>query len=302
MPGIYLYSDRTDLAAELIGFARRSDKETTLLTIDEKTALEMKNSGAGKIILLHSDNALIENYARPIAELLQKETAELFAVGSTPRGRDLAARVAGYLNCAMVSDACSITLERGQVIAERMIFGGTVQQTEILEGLCVLTIPAGKFATVTGDSDIVSIAVQADRRVILKETTPIIKGEVDISVAEKIVCVGMAMDKEEDLQMARDLAEVIGAEIACTRGIAEERHWLPVESYIGISGATIRPRLYISLGVSGQIQHVIGMRDSQIVVAINNNDQAPIFNSADYGIVGDIYEIVPLLTRELQSQ
>ena len=143
--------------------------------------------------------------------------------------------------------------------------------------------------------------LKADTRVSIVETAPIVKEGVDLNKAEKVVCVGMALDKEEDLQIARDLAAVLGAELGCTRSIAEERHWLPVESYIGISGAVIKPRLYISMGVSGQIQHVYGIRDANLIVAIDINEKAPIFKAADYGIVGDLYEVVPLLTEALKK-
>ncbi|NLB18626.1 MAG: electron transfer flavoprotein subunit alpha/FixB family protein [Syntrophomonadaceae bacterium] len=182
-----------------------------------------------------------------------------------------------------------------------MMYGGMVQQKEILNGFGVVTVPAGKFYSVTGNAEVISMNVQADRRVSLVETAPIVRQGVDLTQADKVVCVGMGLDKEEDLQMARDLAEAIGAEIACTRGMAEERHWLPVELYIGISGAVIKPKLYISLGVSGQIQHVFGIRDSQIIVGIDANERAPIFKAADYGIIGDLYEVVPLLTEALKK-
>ena len=99
--------------------------------------------------------------------------------------------------------------------------------------------------------------------------------------------------------MAEEFAAAIGAELGCTRSIAEELHWLPNEVYIGISGQTIRPELYLAIGISGQIQHVAGIRDAGTVVAIDKNENAPIFKAADYGIVGDLYEILPLLTKAI---
>ena len=116
-----------------------------------------------------------------------------------------------------------------------------------------------------------------------------------------MVCVGLGVEKEEDMQMIRDLAAVLNAEIGCTRGIAEEKHWLPHEQYIGISGAVIKPQLCLSIGISGQVQHTIGIRDSKVIVAVNNNEKAPIFKTSDYGIVGDLYEVVPLLIEELKK-
>ncbi|OPX94712.1 MAG: Acryloyl-CoA reductase electron transfer subunit beta [Pelotomaculum sp. PtaB.Bin104] len=299
MAGIYIYSDKKDLAAELAGFAKGTGKEAIVLTFDEKAAEELKDIGASKVYVLKGDSPLAENYGKAIADLLVKEGAEMFIAGATVRGRDLAARVAGYLDCAMVSDVSALNYIGGKLLTERMMYGGAVVQSEVLEGLCVVTVSAGKFEAVSGSAEIEEISIPADNRVSLIETAPIVKQGADLQTAEKVVCVGMAMDKEGDLQMARDLAEAIGAEIGCTRGIAEERHWLPVESYIGISGAIIKPKLYISMGVSGQIQHVFGIRDSQTIVAIDTNEKAPIFKAADYGVVGDMYEVVPLLIKEL---
>jgi electron transfer flavoprotein alpha subunit len=300
MAGVYIYSDKQDLAAELVSFAKGSGKEAIILTFDEKAAEGIKNVGADKVYILKGDSPLAENYGKAIADLLRKEDAELFTVGSTARGRDIAARVAGYLDCAMVSDISSVSFAGGKLSTERMMYGGAVVQNEIIAGLCVVTVPAGKFEVISSSTaEIVTVDVEADNRVSLVETAPIVKQGADLSVAEKVICVGMAIDKAEDLQMAKDLADAIGGEIGCTRGIAEERHWLPVESYIGISGAVIKPKLYISMGVSGQIQHVFGIRDSQIIVAIDTNEKAPIFKAADYGIVGDMYEVVPLLTKAL---
>lgn len=301
MAGIFIYSDQTDIAREIIGLARLSGKTAVVLTWGEKDAQSLQNAGADKIIAIKGPSEMIENYARAIAEFLKNEAAELFAVGATPRGRDLAARVAGYLDCAMVSDIASAGFDGGQLICTRMMYGGAVQQTEILTGLSVITVPAGKYEPVQGEASIESLELSADNRVVSVATAPIVKEGVDLSKADKVVCVGMALDKAEDLQIARNLADVIGAELGCTRSIAEERHWLPVASYIGISGAVIKPKLYISMGVSGQIQHVYGIRDAGLIVAIDTNERAPIFKAADYGIVGDLYQVVPLLTEALKK-
>ncbi|HCF49068.1 MAG TPA: electron transfer flavoprotein subunit alpha/FixB family protein [Syntrophomonas sp.] len=301
MAGVYIYSDKTDIAQEIIGFARAAGKEAILLTLSEKDAQALQNSGADKIYVIDGKSELIENYSKAIADLLTKANAEFFAVGATPRGRDLAARVAGYLDCAMVSDVSSIEYSGQNLQCVRMMYGGAVQQNEVLSGLSVVTVSAGKFETVKGEAAIQTLELEADTRVTVVETAPVVKVGVDLGKADKVVCVGMALDKVEDLQIARDLAEAVGAELGCTRSIAEERHWLPVESYIGISGAVIKPRLYMSMGVSGQIQHVYGIRDAQLIVAIDINEKAPIFKAADYGIVGDLYEVVPLLTEALKK-
>jgi electron transfer flavoprotein alpha subunit len=131
--------------------------------------------------------------------------------------------------------------------------------------------------------------------------TPKASESVDITEAKTIVCVGRGVAKQEDVAMARELASLVEGEVACSRPVAEELHWLPEEVYLGISGNTVRPGLYIGLGVSGQIQHVTGIRDSKVIVAINKDENAPIFDAADYGIVGDLYQALPVLVQELKS-
>jgi electron transfer flavoprotein alpha subunit len=116
-----------------------------------------------------------------------------------------------------------------------------------------------------------------------------------------VVCVGRGVAKQEDLALVKELAKVLGGEVACSRPIAEEMHWLPEEVYLGISGKKVKPDLYVGIGVSGQIQHVTGIRDSKVIFAINRDENAPIFEAADYGIVGDLYQVVPKLIQELTS-
>lgn len=300
MAGIYIYSDKKDLAAELIGFAKGAGREAVVLTLDEETANALQNSGADRICLIKGSSPLIENYAKAMAEFLAANQAELFAVGATSRGRDLAARVAGYLDCGMLSDVSTVNYMDNKLTGTRMMYGGAVIQNEEIDGFSVVTIPAGKFEPVTGPSPIITVELAADTRVSLVETAASGKQGTDLAAADKVVCIGMGMDKKEDMQLAFELADALGAEIACTRGIAEERHWLPLQQYIGISGAVIKPKLYISMGVSGQIQHIFGIRDAQIIAAVDTNEKAPIFKAADYGIVGDMYEVVPALIEALK--
>lgn len=300
MAGIYIYSDKETLAAELIGFARQAGQPANVVTFDQSSADELAQYGSDKVYLLQGNSQLVENYAKAVAEFLKNENAMVFVVGATVRGRDLAARVAGYLDCGMVSDISSITYENGKIFTERMLYGGAVNQFEVVEGLAVVTIPSGKYQTAKeGMTEIVTVDVQADTRVCLLETDDIVREGVDLSVADKIVSIGMGMESIGDMKVAQELANVLGAEMGCTRAICEQQHWLP--NYIGISGITVKPSLYIAMGISGQIQHTVGIRDSKIILAINNDEKAPIFQAADYGIVGDMFEIVPLLTQEIKN-
>lgn len=302
MAGVFVYSDETNLAKELISFAKETGKEAYAITFSQKAAEDISNFGCNNVFVLKGDSPVAENYGKAIAEFLKSKNAELFVVGATPRGRDLAARVAGYLGCGMASDVLSLGYSEEKIIVEKMMYGGVTVQNEVLEGLSVVTVPSGKFEAIAGESsEIITVDVQADNRVSLISTAPIVKEGADLSTADKVVGIGLGMEKKEDIKIAEDLAAALGADLGCSRSIAEERKWLPVEQYIGISGAVIKPQLYLAMGISGQIQHVIGVRDSKIIVAVDINEKAPIFKAADYGIVGDMYEIIPLLTEAIKN-
>ncbi|MCL1846996.1 MAG: electron transfer flavoprotein subunit alpha/FixB family protein [Coriobacteriia bacterium] len=302
MSGIYVYSDEANLAGELLGFAAGMGRQATAVVFSQEEAEAVKGFGAEKVLIFSGDSPLAEQYAKALATYLDAEQAELFLVGMTPRGRELAARVAGYLGCGMASDALSLTPVEGGFKAEKMLYGGVAILAETLESPCVVTLSSGKAEVKSApDSPIETLDVQADTRVRLVATEPLVKQGVDLNAAEKVVGVGLGLSKQEDMRIAEELAETLGAELACTRSVAEERNWLPVEQYLGISGAIIKPQLYLSMGISGQIQHIIGVRDAKIIVGIDTNENAPIFKAADYGIVGDLYEIVPLLTETIKN-
>ncbi len=300
MAGIYVYSDKPALAAELVSLAKQAGQPVNVLALDKDIAEALAGYGPDKVILIQGDSNIIENYAKPLAAFLKDEGAELFLVGATARGRDLAARIAGYLGCGMVSDVSSVAIGDGKVSCERLIYGGAVTQAEDIEGMAVVTVPAGRGEAVKGGAaEVITKQLIADKKAELVETACIVREGVDLAAADKIVCIGLGMDKKEDIQMAAELADALGAEVGCTRSICEERKWLP--NYIGISGETVKPSLYVAMGVSGQVQHVVGMRDAKVVVAVNTNEKAPIFAAADYGIVGDMYELIPLLTKEIKN-
>lgn len=124
---------------------------------------------------------------------------------------------------------------------------------------------------------------------------------VNISAAKRLVAVGRGFAQEADLDIARDLAKALGAELACSRPLAEGNGWMSRETYVGISGQHVAPEIYAAVGISGQIQHTAGMADSTIVVAVNKDENAAIFSIADYGIVGDLYDVLPQLTKAIES-
>ena len=134
-----------------------------------------------------------------------------------------------------------------------------------------------------------------DAKVTGQEKTEVVA--VNLGAAKRVVSAGRGFKAKEDLKLAEELAAAIGAELACSRPLAEGADWMAVDRYIGVSGQIVSPELYIAVGISGQIQHTVGMSDSKVVVAVNSDSKAPMFAGADYGIVGDLYEVLPALTE-----
>ena len=301
MSGIYVYSDKPSLAAELVGFGKSSGQKTYAVAFSTAEAQALEQCGADAVLSISGDADLIENNAKGLAGLLAERDASLFLVGATARGRDLASRVAGYWDCAMASDAMGIELDGTNLHASRIMYGGATVAEETMPLPAVATLPAGRFAAAPGDAPIEKASVEPDARVRLVSSAPIVKEGTDLSRAKAIVAFGMGVEKQEDMSMIQDLADQLGAELGCTRGIAEERHWLPIEQYVGLSGVSVAPDLYLTLGVSGQVQHVTGIRGSKIIVAIDKNPEAPIFSACDYGMVGDLYQLVPMITEALKK-
>lgn len=309
MAGIWIYSEDTIVAQQIMTMARpladQLGQQLCVMTIYEQDAPEFVAAGADKVYVLKSNSAWPESYAPAVAALAVQESPTALFIGATLRGKDLAAKVAARLKTGLVTDAFAVRLENSEIETDRVMYGGLAVCTEILQGIAVVTIPPRTFDMPTKDSsrtgDIVIVDAGVDSAMVVGNVCPIVRQGADITKAEKLVCVGRGLGKQEDMKLAQDLAGALGAEIGCTRSIAEDYHWLPNETYIGLSGQKVKPVLYLSMGVSGQVQHVAGIRDSKVIVAIDSNENAPIFAAADYGIVGDLYEIVPLLTEAIKK-
>jgi len=228
--------------------------------------------------------------------------ASVLLVGGTLRGKHIASYVAAKLNAGMTTDAKALRIEDGKLQTTRVLYAGLAVCEEEVTLPAVATIRPRTFlppATAATAETIETAAVETDIRITVDEVVSTSAEGIDITAANKLVAVGRGFRKKEDLKLAEDLGGVLKAELACTRGVAEDDHWLPIERYIGISGQTVKPELYVAVGLSGQVQHMVGCRESKVIVAGNNDERSPIFEAADYGIVGDLYEVLPLLTAAL---
>jgi electron transfer flavoprotein alpha subunit len=306
MAGIFIFSEDSVLAKQLLTPALELKKSLgqpiTALTLNQSDAKELASLGADKAVVLESSNTWVESFAEAIFLQVSKAQASILLVGGTLRGKGVAAYVAAKLDAGMTTDAKLLKIDNGKLLATRILYAGLALCEEELAFPAVATIRARTFpaATVAMSAGAVeTVSVVSDARVTVGEVTSMGGMGVDITAASKLVAVGRGFNKKEDLKLAEGLAGVLKAELACTRGVAEDEHWLPIASYVGISGQTVKPDLYLAVGLSGQVQHMVGCRESKLIVAVNRDEQAPIFEAADYGIVGDLYEVLPLLTAAL---
>lgn len=298
MKEMYVFGSTPGFAGEMAAFAHSLGAQCTVLACGCENAEAYATCGAEHVV--YFGHEMQEAYAKPIAEFLKAQSAEVFAVAMNATGRELAAKVAGYCDCNFVSDITDIALENDGLTVERMLFGGAVIQKYGLNDMTVLTVPTGKYKADTGVKADVTVAdCEADTRVSVTGSAPIVRESVDLTVAEKVVGAGMGFTTREELETAFDLAKALGAEVGCTRSLAEDHHWF--DEYIGLSGVQLSPKLYFSLGISGQVQHTVGVRGSQIIVAINKDEKCPMLSNCDYGVVGDMYKLVPMLIEELKK-
>jgi electron transfer flavoprotein alpha subunit len=227
-------------------------------------------------------------------------------IGSTKNGKPLAARLAMRLDVGCVPDCARLSLDgNGRLVGERITYGGNaIAKVTFKTKPQIVTVPARAFEKPEAkdhNGQVVKAEAKIDEpRTEVVETKPLEVSSLRIEEAGVVVCCGRGLEKKEDKVLLDQLAEVLGGQVGCSRPLAEDRKWFT--EWVGLSGHKVKPKLYIACGISGVIQHVAGIRDAKVIVAINKDEQAPIFEVADYGVVGNFYEILPALKDALKKQ
>lgn len=302
MSKVVIASIDSQVAAELVTMAKSFGAQAVLVAFTPQQADELASCGADTLLAADIADAAPETCAKSLAEVIKQQQADLVAVDAGARGRDLAAQLAGYLDAGLGADAVNIALEDGAVTYQRNVYGGNAVTDECIAGLAVLTMGKGCYEPTSGAvAATEQITLTPDARVTVVSREEIKHEGVDIAAADCVVGIGMGMTDQGQMATAQDLADAMDGALGCSRGIAEERNWLPTENYIGISGRVIKPKLYLTLGISGQVQHLYGVRDAQVIACVNTDENAPIFKNADYGIVGDLNEYAPLIAKAIRE-
>lgn len=322
--GVMVFAEQREgkvapVAFELLGIGRRlADERKTelsavLLGSSESTANELIKWGADKVYL--ASDPLFEKfndepYAEILVRLIREHCPEIVLAGATPLGRSFFPRVAARLRTGLTADctALEIDKETGNLLQIRPAFGGNIMATI----LCPDNRP--QMATVRprvmkrglydenrkGEIRHLNPENIASRTTVLETIKEISEVTVNLQEAEIIIAGGRGMGKPEGFKLLAELAEILGGAVGASRAAVDEG-WIPYSHQVGQTGKTVCPRVYIACGISGAVQHLVGMQSSDIIIAINKNPEAPIFNAATYGIVGDVYEVVPMLIKRIRE-
>jgi|ERR1041384_3829733 electron transfer flavoprotein alpha subunit len=245
-------------------------------------------------------------YARIVAEAAQQEGAEVVMLPASQMGRDLTPRIAAKLEAGAAPDCVALKVENGEIIATRPVYAGKASiDVRVLSGVKIFSLRPNVFTASSPNGSSVGsverISVTLDEKDLAAKVTgvKIAEGRPDVTEAGIIVSGGRGLRGPENFHLVEKLADVLGAAVGASRAVVDAG-WRPHDEQVGQTGKTVSPSLYIACGISGAVQHLAGMSTSKYIVAINKDKDAPIFQVADYGVVGDVFEVLPALTNELQ--
>lgn len=264
---------------------------------------------ADKVLLVDDDRFEFFNsdiYQQALSIIIRERKPLLTMIGHTSYGLDLAPSLAVSLNLPLVTDCLELEFSNGGLIATRQMYGGKIY--------CKVNVRKSESYIATIRQGIITPSEGKTRGEIIELPPPVIDpvkkkfieyvlptvGEVDISSADILVAIGRGIKDQSNIPLAEELAKTLGGVLACSRPIVD-KGWLPSDRQVGSSGKTVKPKLYLALGISGAFQHIIGMKNSQLIIAINKDPNAPIFNVAHYGVVEDLFKIVPILIDKIKE-
>jgi electron transfer flavoprotein alpha subunit len=293
---------------EALSAARRLDTQVVAVVLGsgiEGAAAELGKYGAAKIIVA-DDTALaeytVDAFTDVLAGIVGQTNPAVVLLGATAQGKELAGRLSARLDAGLATDCVAIDVDGGQVIATRPMYGGKILADVALTGTPAIVALRPNIITAEEapmDSAIEKVAVNVGQVRTLVKSKQLETGKIDLTEAEVVVSGGRGIGGP-DFSVVESLADTLGAAVGASRSAVDEG-WRPAADQVGQTGKTVSPNLYVACGISGAIQHLAGMSSSKVIVAINKDPEAPIFTKADYGIVGDLFEVVPALTEEIKK-
>ena len=265
---------------------------------------------ANRVIVVEDEkltNFNSEIYQRVLVPIIEEEKSDLVLIGHTSFGMDLAPSLAAELNMPLATDCIDLKLDGERLLAIRPVHGDKVNTSISFSRPApyVVTIRSGSFPIqeydLSGEITYHDFSIgEVKYKKFLEYVEPLV-GEVDITKADILVGVGRGIgDGEKNLPIVEDLAKALGGVVACSRPVVDKK-WLPADRQVGTSGKTVKPKVYIAVGISGAFQHISGMKGADTIIAINKDPKAPIFGVADYGIVDDLFKVVPALASKIRE-
>ena len=290
--------------AGLVVAARALSAEVTAVVAGRRaTAESVAAAGVDRVLWLGepAEGTPVEAYAPDVARTVADGAPRAVLGSSDGAGRVMLGAIAALLQAPVLSGVIAVEHDGDQIGVTRSVFGGIAERRDLVTGGPAIIALAG------GDvGDPCGAAVPVEEVTANPLTTGRLTGvrkkekaPVNLRAARTVVAVGRGLKAKADLALITGLADAIGGELACSRPLAEGVDWIPKERNVGISGQQIAPELYVAIGISGQLQHMVGVRDAGVIVAVNSDKAALIFKQCDYGIVGDLYTVVPALTAAL---
>jgi electron transfer flavoprotein alpha subunit len=311
---VYSYVDETafELVSASKAFAKEFGATVSAALLGESAAAKAGDYfayGADKVYVSEHPaltDFYVGTYAEALRQVAESGDVEFLLIGSSKRGKELAGRVAQKLKAGAVTDANAVRVKDGNLEVDRYSYGGnTVASQVVTTPKKVISVMPKTFELGPREDkqgEVVNLDLDLeDAPVKVVEKRDKAGDEVNLEEAEMLICVGRGVQAKEDLAMIEELAKLLGAEIGCTKTPASDWEWFSEERMVGLSGKKCKPSLYVSIGISGQIQHTVGVVDSKIIVTVNKDENAPIFNITDYGIVGDYAVVVPKLNEKLKA-
>lgn len=289
---------------ELISTAKALDAEGTALVVGNRAAAD--TIAALGVPVIFADNAVdCDNLTEVLSQIVKEENPDIVLLANTPLAKDVAPRVAGRLELGCVSDVTGLSKDGDKVIYTRPAYGGTILENIEVEGTAIVTVRSGSFSKPEAASNAgvteKKVEVSADAiKAKIVDTVKEISESVNLEEAQVIVAGGRGMGSAENFKLVEELANVLGGVVGATRP-AIESGWISRAHQVGQSGKIVAPKLYIACGISGATQHTSGILGSNYIVAINKDEEAPIFEIADVGIVGNALDILPAMIEEMKK-
>lgn len=303
-----------NVSFETISLARQWDDESEVVavvlgTTDNQYGQALLHAGADRVILVNNEQLhtpTAENYTQALMQVINDEKPAGIVLGHTSIGKDVAPRIAGRINAALVSDVVSMEGQKQEAVFTRPIYAGKAfEKSQGKTETVIVTVRPNNIEVLPVDSSrqgeiTVKEVELVDLKTVVKEVVRKVSSGVDLSEAKVIVSGGRGIKSAETFEILHELADLLGGAVGASRG-ACDAGYCDYALQIGQTGKVVTPDLYIACGISGAIQHVAGMSNSKIIVAINKDPEANIFSIADYGIVGDLFEVIPLFIQELKQ-